>query len=60
VLAGIPTQGGHFPTDITFDNCKVGAAPLTNLGVGDFRVEYVREIKFIPSTPMTRKIVSQE
>jgi hypothetical protein len=46
--------------DVTFDNCRVAGRLLTNLSEADFQVEFARDIKFIPSTKMTRPILSKE
>ncbi|HBH49702.1 MAG TPA: hypothetical protein DDX98_13745 [Bacteroidales bacterium] len=57
VIAGLP-WGDHIVEDVTFDSCYVGERLLTNLSDADFQVEYVRDIKFIPSTERTKKIIS--
>ncbi len=59
VLAAIPF-GDHKVEDVTFDNCYVGGKLLTNLTDADFQVEFARDIKFIPSTKTTKKIISNE
>jgi len=59
VIAGIPSSN-NMVEDVTFDNCRVAGRLLTNLSEADFQVEFARDIKFIPSTKMTRPILSKE
>lgn len=59
VIAGLPFNN-HIVEDVTFDNCRVGGKLLTNLSDADFQVEFARDIKFIPSTKITGKILSKE
>jgi len=59
VIAGIPFNN-HMVEDVTFDNCRVAGKLLTNPTDADFQIEFARDIKFIPSTKMTKKIRSNE
>jgi len=59
VISGLPF-GNHVVEDVTFDSCYVAGKLLTNLTDADFQVEYAKDIKFIPSTKPTKKMISKE
>jgi hypothetical protein len=59
IIAGLPFNN-NIVEDVTFDNCRVSGKPLTNLTDADFQIEFAKDIKFIPSTKMTKEIISKE
>jgi hypothetical protein len=59
VIAGIPFNK-HIVEDVTFDHCRVAGKLLTNPSDADFQIEFAKDIKFIPSTKMSREILSKE
>ncbi len=59
VIAGTPFNTNTVE-DVTFDHCRVAGKLLTNPSDADFQIEFAKDIKFIPSTKMTRGILSRE
>jgi hypothetical protein len=45
---------------VTFDHCRVAGKLLTNPSDADFQIEFAKDIKFFPSTKMSREILSKE
>lgn len=56
VIAGVPS---NLVENITFDNCFLGAKPISSITDGDFQIEFAKNIKFISGKNIPQ-VISRE